>query len=178
MSNDAHEDRKTYPASEESAASENPRSPQIPARNMTSHTAFTGVWVYGLMRFHQREPGKALSRANANTTRDASTPCAAPVTYYTFDDVDQVGLRSEKEEERTCTTMIKLQIASMPLWPRTSRKSWPMGKGNVLSQVAVTLAVAKDAAMSSSQPRTAVALTPTRIAIGALRAAPAVSSEI
>ena len=54
----------------------------MPARTMTSQTAFTGVWVLGLIRFHQREPGRALSRAKANTTRDASTPWAAPVTNW------------------------------------------------------------------------------------------------
>lgn len=50
---------------------------------MTSQTALTGVWVYAFTRFHQREPGSALSRANAKTTRDASTPCAAPHRNYT-----------------------------------------------------------------------------------------------
>ena len=49
---------------------------------MTSHTAFTGVCVYGFICFHQREPGSALSRAKANTTLEASTPCAAPHRNY------------------------------------------------------------------------------------------------
>lgn len=71
---------RTDPASEDSAAAENPRRPQAAAESMTHHTALTGVCVRGLMCFHQRDPGSALSRANAKTTRDASTPWAAPVT--------------------------------------------------------------------------------------------------
>lgn len=53
----------SYPASEVKAVSENPRSPQIPATTITSHTALTGVCVRLLICFHQREPGRALSRA-------------------------------------------------------------------------------------------------------------------
>lgn len=68
----------SYLAKDVNAAEEKPSSPQIAERNMTSQTAFTGVWVCLFIVFHQREPGNALSRAKAKTTRDASTPCAAP----------------------------------------------------------------------------------------------------
>jgi hypothetical protein len=71
----------THPARLESAAVEIPSNPINPEKNMTNQTAFTGVCVRLLMRFNRCEPGSALSRANANTTRDASTPWAAPVTY-------------------------------------------------------------------------------------------------
>ena len=125
---------------------------------MTSQTAFTGVAVRGCILFHHLEPGSALSRANANTTRDASTPCAAPVMY--------------------CTTTIRLQIASIPRLPSTSRKSWPIGSGSEVASKSGTEVAAKEAAMKSSQPSEAVAPTPTSIAIGAARAAPAVSSEM
>ena len=47
-----------------------------------------------------------------------------------------------------------------------------------MERISVTDAVANEAAMKSSQPREAVAKTLTRIAIGAARAAPAVSSAM
>ena len=149
---------ETHPASDDSAVSENPKNPQIPERAMTSQTALTGVLVQGCIFFHHLDPGSALSRANANTTRDASTPWAAPVTY--------------------CTTMIRLQIASIPRLPSTFRKSWPIGSGRSVPRSCETEAVAKEAAMNSSQPSDAVAPTPTSIAMGAARAALAVSSDI
>jgi len=79
---------------------------------------------------------------------------------------------------RTWTTMMKLHIASIPLFPRTSKKSWPMGSGKVLVNKLVTEAVAKEHAMKRSQPNTCVPNTPTRIATGAVRWAPATSSEM
>jgi hypothetical protein len=53
--------------------------------------------------------------------------------------------------------MIKLQMASIPLFPRTSRNSWAMGKGRVVESKSETEKVAKDAAMNRSQPKEAVA---------------------
>jgi hypothetical protein len=69
------------------------------------------------------------------------------------------------------------QIASIPCFPSTSRKSWAMGKGRVVERRSDTLAVANEQAMRRIQPRLAVAPTPTRMATGAARAAPAISSE-
>ena len=63
----------------------------MPAMTTTSQTALTGVCVYRFICFHQREPGSALSRANANTTREASTTCAAPVTYWGAGAVSAAG---------------------------------------------------------------------------------------
>lgn len=119
--------RTTHPASDDSAVSEKPRRPQIPARTMTSHTALTGVWVWPFIIFHHLLPGSALSRTNATTTRLASTPCAAPVTNW--------------------TTMMKLQIASMPCLPSTLRKSWAIGSGRVVLRRSETEVVAKEAAI-------------------------------
>ena len=165
--------QKIYPASEDNAAAENPKSPKIPAKNMTSQTAFTGVCVYEFICFQNLEPGNALSLEKANTTREASTPCAAPVTnsfhLSTFKrPADHSGL--------TCTTIIKLQIANIPLLPRTSRNSWAIGKGKVVVSRPATEEVAKDAAIKINQPNDAVPATPRMIAIGADLAAPADSS--
>lgn len=74
--------------------------------------------------------------------------------------------------------MMRLQIASIPRFPRTSRNSWPIGNGKSVLSNDDTEDVAKDAAMRTSHPRIAVLATPRRIAIGALRCAPATSSEI
>ncbi|PSR73311.1 hypothetical protein PHLCEN_2v10839 [Hermanssonia centrifuga] len=79
---------------------------------------------------------------------------------------------------RTWTTMIKLQRASMPFFPSTSSISCPIGKGRSVARRSDTEAVANEAAIKSSQPRDAVAPTLTRMAKGAARAAPAVSSEM
>jgi hypothetical protein len=68
--------------------------------------------------------------------------------------------------------MLRLQIASMPLFPRVSRKSWPMGRGSVVVSRPATDEVAKDAAIRRIHPRLAVAATPMRIAKGAERDAP------
>ena len=65
---------------------------------------------------------------------------------------------------------------SIPFLPRTSRKSCPMGRANVVPRRSGTEAVAKDAAIRSNQPNDAVAPTPTKIAKGAARAAFVVSS--
>jgi hypothetical protein len=73
----------------------------------------------------------------------------------------------------TCTTMMRLQMANMPLFPSTSRKSCPMGRGSVDNSRSDTDEVAKDAAIRRIHPRLAVAATPIRIAKGAERAAPA-----
>ena len=71
---------------------------------------------------------------------------------------------------------MKLQIASIPLLPRTSRNSWAIGNGSVVVNKPPTDEVAKDAAINISQPNEAVPATPRMIAIGADRAAPADSS--
>ena len=84
----------------------------------------------------------------------------------------------DKAGKRTWTTMIKLQMASMPRFPSTSRKSWPIGSGRGDASRSGTDAAAKEAAIKSSQLREAVAPTPMRMAMGAARAAPAVSSEM
>ena len=103
------ETRETYPASEESAVVEKPTSEQRAQSAMTSHTAFTGVPVRGWICFHHLDPGSALSLANAKTTRDASTPCAAPATHP--------------------ARMTRLQTASIPRLPSASRKTLPIGIG-------------------------------------------------
>lgn len=53
-----------------------------------------------------------------------------------------------------------------------------MGRGNSELSNSGTDVLAKDAAMSKSHPNDAVAPTPTKIAIGAARAAPDTSSEM
>lgn len=73
---------------------------------------------------------------------------------------------------------MKLQIANMPRFPSTSRKSWPIGKGKSVVRSEETDFVAKDATTSSSHPRISVIATPRMMAIGALRCAPATSSEM
>ena len=73
----------------------------------------------------------------------------------------------------TCTTMIKLQIVSMPVFPSVLRNSWPMGRGSVDAKRSETDAVAKDAAINRIQPSAAVPATPIKMAKGAARAAPA-----
>lgn len=65
--------------------------------------------------------------------------------------------------------MIKLQIVSMPRFPSTSRKSWPIGKGRSVARSEETDVVAKEAEMSNSHPRISVLATPTMMAMGALR---------
>lgn len=69
-------------------------------------------------------------------------------------------------------------MASMPCFPSTVRNSWPIGNGRSVPRMSGTEAVAKEAAMNSSHPSDAVPKTLTRIAIGAARAAPAVSSAM
>lgn len=166
-----------YPAREVSAASENPSNPKMPARTTTSHTALTGVCVCLFIFFHHRDPGSALSRANAKTTREASTTWAAPVTYC-VDDMSQTTRYIPLTDKRTWTTMIKDHMASMPFFPSTVRNSWPIGNGRSVPKISGTDAVAKEAAMNNSHPKDAVPKTLTRIAIGAARAAPAVSSAM
>jgi hypothetical protein len=73
---------------------------------------------------------------------------------------------------------MKLHIASIPRFPRTSRNSWPIGSGRVVAKSFGTDAVANEAAMYISQPKSCVAPTPIMIAMGAARAAPATSSEM
>lgn len=73
---------------------------------------------------------------------------------------------------------MKLQIANMPRFPSTSRKSWPIGRGRFVVRSEETDLVAKDAAMSSIHPRISVLATPRTMAMGALRCAPATSSEM
>jgi hypothetical protein len=72
---------------------------------------------------------------------------------------------------------MKDQIASIPLLPRVSRKSWPIGRGSDDPMRSDTEFVAKEAAISSNQPRLAVEATPTIMAIGAAKAALVVSSD-
>ena len=74
--------------------------------------------------------------------------------------------------------MTKLQTASIPRFPSTSRSSWPIGSASSVSSKAETETVAKEAAMMSIQPRPPTAAHETRIAIGAARAAPDTSSEM
>ena len=45
---------------------------KINARDVTTHTALMGVPVLGLIRYIQKEKGKAPSLANANTWRDVA----------------------------------------------------------------------------------------------------------
>ena len=48
--------------------------------------------------------------------------------------------------------MMKLQIVSIPLLPRTSKNNWPIGRDKVVPRRSETDAVANDAEMSISQP--------------------------
>ena len=64
----------------------------------------------------------------------------------------------------------------MPLFPRTSKNNWPIGRGSGVVITEETDAVAKDAAIRRIHPRLAVPATPMRIANGAERAAPVTSS--
>ena len=74
--------------------------------------------------------------------------------------------------------MMNDHIASMPCLPSTVRKSCPIGRGRSVDRRSGTDADANEAAMKSSQPSDAVPNTLTRIAMGAARAAPAVSSAM
>ena len=74
--------------------------------------------------------------------------------------------------------MMKLQIASIPFFPSTSRKSCPMGNAKSVLRRSDTDAVANEAAMRINHPRVAVPAAPTIIAIGAAFAALVVSSEM
>ena len=65
--------------------------------------------VRGLIRFQGLEPGSALSLENAKTRRDGCTPCTMAAA--------------------SPLTMNMLHITSIPGLPRTSRYSWPAGKG-------------------------------------------------
>jgi len=121
-----------HPAREAKAAWENPRHPRMPETTMTNHTAFTGVWVWWFIFFHQRDPGRALSLANANTTREASTPWAAPVTYYSIERLSTVVIHNVERKTPTWTTITKLHIASMPRFPRVSKNNCPIGNGRVV----------------------------------------------
>ena len=78
----------------------------------------------------------------------------------------------------TCVIIIKLHNANIPFCPKMSRNSCPIGRGRSVLRRSVTDVVANDAAISSNHPNEDVAATDTRIAIGAARAAPAVSSAI
>lgn len=69
-------------ANELNAAVENTNIPHIAESTIANHTAFTGVCVVWLMRFHHCEPGRALSRENAKMTREASTVCEHPQRYF------------------------------------------------------------------------------------------------
>ena len=74
--------------------------------------------------------------------------------------------------------IVKLQMASMPRFPRTSSRSWPIGSARPVLSSAGTEGMAKDAAMKRIHPMMLMAATETRIAMGAARAAPDVSSEM
>ena len=56
------------------------------------------------------------------------------------------------KRESTCTTMIKLQMVNMPLFPSVSKNSCPIGKGRSEFRRSVTDLVANDAAMKRSHP--------------------------
>src|SRR5882762_5942606 len=85
-------------------------------------------------------------------------------------------LSPKYKQSHTCTTIIKPQIMSIPLFPRVVKKSWPIGRGSLVASISETGEVAKDAAIRRIHPRPAVPATPIRIASGAARAAPATSS--
>ena len=69
-------------------------------------------------------------------------------------------------------------MASIPFLPSWFKNTWPIGKGRSVFKISATFVVAYDAAMNNSQPKDAVKPTPVSIAIGAARAAPAVSSAM
>ena len=48
---------------------------RMSAINARKHEAWTGVLVYGLMRYRKEEKGKARSRENANSWRDPAIIC-------------------------------------------------------------------------------------------------------
>ena len=84
------------------------------------------------------------------------------------------------EQLLTWTTIIKDQIASMPRFPKTFKKTWPMGRGRGGSVFirSLTEGIANEVAMSNNHPREAVPTTETIMARGAARAAFAVSSDM
>lgn len=73
---------------------------------------------------------------------------------------------------------MKLHIANIPLLPKVFRNSWPIGNGKSEFKRSVVDVVAKDAAMKRIQPTISVKSTPTMMAIGAAREAPATSSDM
>ena len=79
---------------------------------------------------------------------------------------------------RTWATITKLHIASIPCFPRTSRRSWPIGSASSVFKSSETEVVVKEMAMMRIQPIPPTAATEVSIAIGAARAAPDTSSEI
>lgn len=74
--------------------------------------------------------------------------------------------------------MIKAHIANMPFFPKTSKKSCPIGNASSVSNSLGTEAMENEAAIRTSHPRLAVALAPIMIAKGAAREAFVVSSLI
>lgn len=74
--------------------------------------------------------------------------------------------------------MIKLHIANIPFFPRTSKNTWAIGSGRSVDRRSLMEGITKDTAINRIHPRLAVAPTPTMMAIGAALAAPATSSEM
>lgn len=66
----------------------------------------------------------------------------------------------------------------MPRFPRTVRNTWPIGRGSSVAMRSLTDVITNEVAMRRSHPNPAVAPTPTKIAMGAALAAPAISSEM
>lgn len=49
--------------------------------------------------------------------------------------------------------MMKLQMASIPFFPRTFKNNWPIGRAKWVPRMSEIDVVANDAAMSINQPR-------------------------
>ena len=72
--------------------------------------------------------------------------------------------------------MMKLQMVSMPRFPKTFKNNCPICRGRVVASRSDTDEVAKDAAMSNIHPRITEPTTLIMIAAGADLAAPTTSS--
>lgn len=100
-------------------------NPRRPEQIHTDQTALTGVCVKVLTRASRPENGSALSRANAYTTRDASTACAAAVLNWMM--MTKLQMAGMGRVVGHCQRLAKgrgvhagfTHLPSMPCLPRT-----------------------------------------------------------
>lgn len=163
---------------------------------ITNHTAFTGVWVRRLICFHHRDPGNALSLAlvirsvkyNGNQgNMILRTKHKRPETHRRLEwhrlptsscSWDRSQTTVEDKARPTWITIIRLHMVNIPRLPIAFKNNCPIGRGSSDDNRSAMEVLAKDAAMSRIHPRISVAATPASIAIGAVRAAPATSSDM